>query len=43
MTNETTKYLPFISMPTITITKTTHKKSIFTLSKDISEKPYFAD
>lgn len=30
-------------MSRITITKTTHKKSIFTLSKDIPQKPYFAD
>lgn len=43
MTNETVKYLPLMPIPTITTNKTTHRKSIFTLSKNISQKPYFAD
>lgn len=43
MSNEINQIQPTIVMPTIIQEKTTHKKDIFNLIKDVSSKPYFED
>lgn len=43
MDNQIIKIQPTINMPTIIQEKSIHKKDIFHLIKDISQKPYFED